>query len=651
MIEACDDGVPRPCRAFRARTVNTVRRALGEWAYIFGYPTPTWSPHSSLDCLSLARDVKALLGSCPSDSQESVFAWQSIKKLLPNSCSCMDRPLIEAVVSGFSRPKRTLPSGYTAFLRRETRRLFCKGWDSGAYEESVLTCSPSLSGTLECPRSRGGCLGSELDHSSFIDVCLSGPAGVDHVVEAELIVVQSAGKPRPLTKFSSDSLCLKPLHTSVYDHLRRQRWLSVGDVTGKSLARAGFVKDSDSVLTSGDYKSATDNLSIEAAEVILETILEGAISVSPFVREYALASLRPVLGCKKLGIQGLKPKIGQMMGSYLSFPLLCLQNRFAFLWALRSSGLSPRESERTPCLINGDDILFSSTPRVSKVWMETVSSLGLEVERTKTSVSESFGSLNSTLLKWSGNNLRVVPTLRFGRLRGTDFVTSLSREFRQWLCGSGPQRFREGIVFFKRHLHLLRSTRLTLLEIGFRGGLAHRMAQVFSLVPNEPPRFKPPQAPVGHNIVLRSDFVTRVPVEELGQEMSRLNARELAAWKFSSEFFACKEKAILRYCLSLSSVRAPARLDVVPREGWRGSLTSRSLTESRALVASWFNQPLEAVEGGVPVFDRVLALQELACHDSRPPPSYQESVWVERPQSAVVVVPTSYEVGLSEKKE
>jgi len=586
--------------------------------------------------------VKELLGSCPdTSSQEVVFAWQSIKKLLPNSCSCMERPLVEAVAASFGRPSRTLPSGYVSFLKRETRRLFRKGWDSSLYEERVLTCSPSLSGTLECPRSQGGCLGSGLDHSSFIDVCLTGSSTGRSTVEAELLVVQSAGKPRPLTKFSSDSLCLKPLHTSVYDHLRRQRWLSVGDVTQRTLARAGFSRAEGEVLTSGDYKSATDNLSIEAAEVILETILEGAISPSPFVREYALASLRPTLGCKKLGIQGLRPKVGQMMGSFLSFPLLCLQNRFAFLWALQSSGLSPKESERTPCLINGDDILFSSTPRVSESWMGVVSALGLEVERTKTSVSESFGSLNSTLLRWRGSALVVVPTLRFGRLRTSEYVTSLSREFRLWLCGSGARRFREGVVFFKRHLRLLRSTRLTLLEIGFRGTLAHRMAEVFSLVPCEPPRFKAPPPPVGHSIVLQSDFVTRVPVENLGEELSQLNARELASWKFSSEFFACQESAVLQYCLSLSSVRAPARLDVIPfREvGFVSRLTPLGAAGTRRQVADWFAQPLEPGERGVPVFDRILALQALVDYDDRAPPSYQETVWSEWPKSVDGVLP------------
>jgi len=80
------------------------------------------------------------------------------------------------------------------------------------------------------------------------------------------------------------------------------------------------------------------------------------------------------------GIDSFVPRRGQMMGSYLSFPLLCLQNRIAFLYAGESVGIDASEF---PCLINGDDILFRSGPHFSELWMNTVGSLSLEVERSK----------------------------------------------------------------------------------------------------------------------------------------------------------------------------------------------------------------------------------------------------------------------------
>jgi len=516
--------------------------------------------------MGLASEVKELLASCPSSSQEEVFAWQSIKKLLPDSCPCMELPLVEKLVEGFRRPKRNLPTGYLQFVARQAALLFSKGWDLG-YEEQVLSTSPPISATTDFPRSSGGCLGSEIDHDSFLTECLSGPSRPDtERPEAEVIVVQSAGKPRPLTKFSSDELLLRPFHRTMYNHLSKNKWLSRGDVTKESLQRAGFSSSRGGTLVSGDYKSATDFLSIEVAETIVRAALSSSTMVPDSVKDRAVLILRPFLyrlegrgpPCTRQRVDIGEPRIGQMMGSYLSFPLLCLQNRLAFLWSVRAAGLGWKEAMALPCLINGDDILFQAQKSVADVWFATVGELGLEVERTKTSVDDQFGSLNSTLLRFRGGDLQVVPTLRFGRLRTSEYVTSLGREFSQFLAGvSSNVRFRAGIVWFRRHLHSLRSTRLTLFELGFRGTLALRLGELFHLSLWTVDEVTPPSAPVGHNVVLSSEDFVRVPRDEVGEELSRVSALETTSWKFSLSYEWCKWKAALRYCLALSAVRRP----------------------------------------------------------------------------------------------
>ncbi|QKI79926.1 RNA-dependent RNA polymerase [Erysiphe necator associated ourmia-like virus 96] len=560
---------PRLCRAFRLRTVSTVRRALCEWGYIFGCPAPDFSPTEVTSCSQLAAEVKKLLGSCPSSSQEEVFAWQSIKKMLPDSCPCMELPLMEKLVEGFRRPRRSLPTGYLQFVARQAALLFPKGWDLG-YEEQVLSTSPPISATTDFTRSSGGCLGSEIDHDSFLTECLSGPSRPDRAQpEAEVIVVQSSGKPRPLTKFCSDELLLRPLHKTIYNRLSRESWLSRGDVTAASLERAGFSSSRGGLLVSGDYKSATDGLSIEVAETLLRTALSNSVMVPVSVKERALSILRPFLyrlegkgpPCTRRRVDIGEPNIGQMMGSYLSFPLLCLQNRMAFLWSSRRSGLSWKETVAIPCLINGDDILYQAGRPVYEMWLATVGELGLEVERTKTSVSTCEGSLNSTLLRFVGGYLRVVPTLRFGRLRSSEYVTNLGREFSQFLFGVRSNvRFRAGVVWYRRHLNSLRSTRLTLFELGFRGALALRLGKLFRLPCMATEEFVPPSAPVGHNVVLSSEDFVRLPADEVGDEVSRMSALETAAWKFSVTYAECKTRSVLRYCLRLSSCRRPEPL-------------------------------------------------------------------------------------------
>jgi len=638
MREYVNDGTPRPCRAYRSRTTKVVTRALRDWAYVFGHPKPTVDLPGDGDCMTFSKAVKGLLADCPSSLEEERMAWQSVKKLLPASCKCMEMPLLRGVVNGFERSARDLPSKYLDFVEKETRRLFPKAWDSGIYEDRVLSTSPGLSGTVDDLRSQGGCQsGWQGKHSEFLDGALNGhyPGGIERC--AELIVVQSAGKPRPLTKFSGETLLLKPLHTSIYDRLRRCRWLSVGDVTDASLARAGFSKKEGETLTSGDYKSATDQLSIEVAERILGTLLSNAICVPVALREEALKILRPTLFHEKLCPDGIEPRVGQMMGSFLSFPLLCLQNRFAFLWAMRADGLSPAAAEKVPCLINGDDILFQSVKRTSDVWMSTVGRLGLEVERTKTSVSDEYGSLNSTLIRWAGEHLRVIPTLRFGRLRSSQYVNSLACEFRGFVAGlRNGYRFRAGVVFFRWHLGSLRSTRLTLLELGFRGSLAARLSELFRMAPSVKPEYKCPPAPVGHNVTISSEISTWVNEAAVSQELSVLNARETASWKFGLTFESCKTRSTIKYFLDLSAVRRPVLCFNV-REGWRGRLTQETKSEKTRRLRSWFNEPREKEEKRMALMDNLIYSTQV--EEFGPPPSYSESVggmgsWHEEPQGS-----------------
>lgn len=584
-----------------------------------------------------ARQVKELLGTCPSDRQDEIMAWQSIKKGLPASCECMNRPLLEKLIEGVRRPRRDLPAGYLPFVARQVRGLFPKGWDLG-YEAQVLLTSPPLSATSDSTRRDGGCLGTEIDHDSFLQEALSGPSRPERPrPEAELIVVQSAGKPRPLTKFSSDELLLRPLHKTIYNHLSKNKWLQRGDVTADSLERAGF-HGNGGVLTSGDYKSATDGLSIEVAEVIVNTLLSSSSVIPPSVRERAVAILRPFLywlespsdlSCVLRRNDVGYPSVGQMMGSYLSFPLLCLQNRLAFLWSMRSSGLSWKETMKVPCLINGDDILFQSTSGVSKVWFETVGALGLEIERTKTSVDAEYGTLNSTLLRFVGGHLRVVPTLRFGRLRSSEFVNSLGREMSNFLAGvSSNCRFRAAIVWFRSKLTLLRSTRLTLHELGFRGALALRLGTLFKLRLFDPSPVVPPSPPVGHGVTLSSEEFTRVPEAEVTEELRAEAARETCAWKFSKDFVECRVKSALRYCLAMSAVRRNEPVCGVVRAVsfagafWPGARRTEVESRRRRQEREAFALPRESGVRSVAIPDRLLGDQSLMIWESGPPPAY-----------------------------
>jgi hypothetical protein len=461
---------------------------------------------------------------------------------------------------------------------------------------------------------KGGALGIVRDQVTQIDRTLGNERYESTKNRAGLIVVQSAGKPRPLTKFHSEALLLKPAHKSIYEHLSRTtNWLCRGDPTAERLAKAGFRKDLGS-LTSGDYRSATNNLSLEVAELILEVIFENSVSIPADVQEHARNLLRPVLVSDDYDLEFTVTR-GQMMGSYLSFPLLCIQNFLGFDYARREAGLG-----FVPLLINGDDIIFQSSRDFSARWRKVVGSLGLEVEPTKTSVSDDYGTLNSTLFRWKDGLLYVVPTFRFGMLRSSDYPVTLGANFFSFLRGfEDPKlRYRGARCFFSWHLSELKGTRLTLDELGFRGALAFRVGRIFGLVDiHDLTIVHPPRAPIPHNVILSSDRVTMVDEKTVSKELMKLNGRQMASWKYGVNFVECREKMALRYCLAMSSVRTPQISFHIPRfhltdvSSWRKIRTKR------------FFRPLYGEVKTVPILDEILLTQDVSEYEVLP--TYEES--------------------------
>lgn len=537
-------GPSRSCRVSQARVVKLIAKAALTWSVAYG-PLPSFSWKGG-NCFELHRSVKEYLSSCPSSIEEERFAFQSIKKLLPASCCCMELPLLRGIRDTLTRPPPVLPPGYLRFVRRECRRLFRKGWDE-TYERQCALTSPPLSGCLEASRREGGTLGLSPDQPSFLMAVLGETEFDVPSVSCESIVVQSAGKPRPLTKFSSDSLLLRPLHGTIYDWLSKRKWLCRGDPTEEVLRKAGF-REGRGVLTSGDYKSATDNLSIEVAELAISAMMGSSVRVPISVWRYAKAILRPrAWFVDNRDIVDFEVTRGQMMGSYLSFPLLCLQNYLAFRWVEEIEGI-----KSTPVLINGDDILFQSPRSFSTRWMDVVASIGLEVEKTKTSVSDEFGSLNSTLFRWSSGRLVVSHTFRFGMLRRTEYMGGVGLSFFKFLRGQSPElRWSMGKQFFSWHINTMReSGRLSADEWGFRGRLAWRIAELFSVQCYDLSVKTPPLPPCRHNVSVPPELYFMAPASSLSAELSDLNGLEMVSWKWSHEY-SSKLEAI-RWCLSLS---------------------------------------------------------------------------------------------------
>jgi hypothetical protein len=199
-------------------------------------------------------------------------------------------------------------------------------------------------------------------------------------------------KVRTITAGIADTFCLKPL--------QRAMWRALGDFPQYCLTHGTNRLDDaikrihdksgpSDVWISGDYTAATDSFDMEGSRALLEGILE-QIDHEP-TKRWAMKEISAHLLVypKKSGLKPALQKSGQLMGSLLSFPLLCLLNDCT----AQFSGVSPDKY-----LINGDDILMRATPETYPVWKEQVEKFGLDLSPGKNYIHKSFGTVNSQLI-------------------------------------------------------------------------------------------------------------------------------------------------------------------------------------------------------------------------------------------------------------
>jgi hypothetical protein len=538
------------CRYYKARTTLVVKRATSSvTALNKDLIIPSFTPPLEVSCRNLYKAAKAYLSIEVSSDPEIQMAFQSIKKLLPNACKCLRGSMLSDLVTRLTRPPPRLSPEYLASCRKVLSEVFEDGWDKSWWGKTK-TFSPSLGSCVDSTRKNGG----QLAHLAVEgqDAWLESLYLPKGELKGELLLVDSSGKPRPLTRFEGSSAALRPLHGIIYDKISDQKWLLRGDVTTEKLMGAGF-REKGGFLVSGDYVSASDNLPIEVAELILDFAWSKSRHVPASIWRYALSAQRPCLSFEDE--EHLKseftPSIGQMMGSYLCFPLLCLQNYLAFRWAQHTAGL---DDEVIPVLINGDDILFQEPKDGFYAhWRKTVVEVGFEVELSKTSYSDVYGSINSTLVRWGGGELRVRRTLRMGMLRAPDHPSNLGASFEAFSkVGKPSQWFRNGLVFFDWHRRTIVQWIASPQEMGFYGRLARscwKWAFGGILWAREAYRSRAnipalTGAPCPHNIIMRSTEFVSVEPEKVPEKAHGAIAQWMAArkWELGRTFQRTKPR-------------------------------------------------------------------------------------------------------------
>jgi hypothetical protein len=253
--------------------------------------------------------------------------------------------------SALTQKHSRLSPSTTIAIEQTVDNLFPKGWDSS------LDTTHIYSHTV---KARHG-------HWTEPD---------NNIVEA--VAIPDKGKFRIITKPHWKHDRFKYLQKALWKRIRKSPLMVVdGPLTDSHLD--SLTNDGDWI--SGDYSAATDNLNINVPYTILSRILERSVRLTEAQKQDALDEVGRHL-VKYPDNTTITQSSGQLMGSLLSFPLLCIAN------------LATLPAD-TPCLINGDDILFRGTKHSFTLWKTAARRVGFILNERKTYIHPRFATMNS----------------------------------------------------------------------------------------------------------------------------------------------------------------------------------------------------------------------------------------------------------------
>lgn len=182
---------------------------------------------------------------------------------------------------------------------------------------------------------------------------------------------------------------------------------------------------------SGDYSAATDGVNIHMTMMVFEQFMKQLA-----IPDHIVRVIRKVIGPQKIHYppkSHLAPVIqqnGQLMGSVLSFPILCIINIIAY-WCAMEEYISELTEDNIidmidlPVMVNGDDILFPANDYFYEFWKKNVAIVGFKLSLGKNYISDLFLTINSVLYqvkhngsKYEDAEFEEVPVYNVGLLTG-----------------------------------------------------------------------------------------------------------------------------------------------------------------------------------------------------------------------------------------
>jgi hypothetical protein len=204
------------------------------------------------------------------------------------------------------------------------------------------------------------------------------------------------------------NFALKPLQVFLHSTLRKHPTFKlVGTPVSEEILNSMFENTTEETsFLSGDYSDATNNLHSWVSEYIAQQISK-EIQLSPLeTRTFIDALTRHTLNIGKnelIDPQQAPQKRGQLMGSIVSFPILCIANAVICRMAIEYQKEFEDSNQfywqlcQHKLLINGDDCLFPIGKEGKVYWAELGNFIGLEPSIGKCFYKKYVVDINSTL--------------------------------------------------------------------------------------------------------------------------------------------------------------------------------------------------------------------------------------------------------------
>jgi hypothetical protein len=240
-------------------------------------------------------------------------------------------------------------------------------------------------------------------HDVFIDLYLRiRDLAKEEIPLAKPLALAEALKTRVISKGPPFLYTvLKPLQVKLWSVLKSHPCFSL---IGKPVddmyvqERMGAKLKDDQIFLSVDYTDATNEMYSWVSDVIVNEIVDCLSIPDDEAFMFKTALTGHIL---EYNGEVAKQERGQLMGSIVSFPILCIANAAICRMALEADQSRVFTLRDCPLAINGDDAIMKMTRKSVKIWETIGSYCGLSPSIGKVYESNRFLNINSTTYNYS----------------------------------------------------------------------------------------------------------------------------------------------------------------------------------------------------------------------------------------------------------